>query len=340
MEKMRLGRTGLMVTRTSFGVLPIQRVDFATAEALLRKAYDAGINFYDTARAYTDSEEKIGRALSAVRKSIIIASKTQAKTAAKLEEDLETSLRYLQTDYIDIYQFHNPQFIIDEGHELYQAALKAQKAGKIRYISVTNHGLARAKEMVSSGLFDTMQFPLSALSSDDDLSLAELCRQHDVGLIAMKAMAGGLITDPTATFALLRSYGNIVPIWGIQKMEELEQFIALEQKPPVLDDELRSSIEKDRREISGSFCRACGYCMPTCPARINIAQAARMKLMLNRSNPALFTTSEQRAMMEKVKDCIDCGLCKTHCPYKLDTPALLRADYEYYQNYLKEHNIV
>ncbi len=339
MEKIRLGRTGLMVTRSSFGALPIQRLDMEGAKKLLRAAYDAGINFFDTARAYTDSEEKIGEALSDVRKDIVISSKTMSKTAAGLDKDLETSLRYLKTDYIDIYQFHNPQFIPDEGHELYQAAKKAKEAGKIRFISVTNHALKRAKEMVPTGLFDTMQFPLSALSGEDELELSALCRQHDVGLIAMKGLCGGLITDPTASFALLRSYGNIVPIWGIQKLEELEQFIQLEKKPPVLDDVMREGIERDRRELGSSFCRGCGYCVPTCPAKITINVAARMSLFLKRTNPALMTTPEQRAGMDKVKDCIDCGICRTHCPYNLDTPVLLRREYAYYQQYLKENNI-
>jgi len=146
MEKFRLGRTALMVSRSGFGAIPIQRISFDDAKAILRRAYDSGINYFDTARAYTDSEEKIGYALSDVRQNIIIATKSQAHTAAELLRNLDTSLAEMKTDYIDIYQFHNPPFLPDENHEIYQAARKAQKAGKIRFISITSHRLELAKK--------------------------------------------------------------------------------------------------------------------------------------------------------------------------------------------------
>lgn len=340
MEKIRLGRTGLLVSKSGFGAIPIQRLSFEDAKTLLRRAYDGGINFFDTARAYTDSEEKIGCALSDVRHKIIISSKTHAHTADELFKDLEISLGNLKTDYLDIYQLHNPTFLPDESHELYQAALKAKKEGKIRFISITNHRVDLAREMVLSGLYDTMQFPLSALSGDEDFKLAELCKKHDVGFIAMKAMSGGLITDPTATFALLRSLGNVVPIWGMQHVWELEQFLRFEDNPPQLNKALLKTIDEDKRALAGNFCRACGYCMPTCPAEIPIATAARMSLLLRRMNTAKLITPEQRTEMEKIKNCTDCGICKTHCPYGLDTPNILRSEYDLYQKYLAEHKII
>jgi aryl-alcohol dehydrogenase-like predicted oxidoreductase/NAD-dependent dihydropyrimidine dehydrogenase PreA subunit len=337
MEKIRLGRTELMVSRSGFGAIPIQRLSFEDAGKLLRHAYDGGINFFDTARSYTDSEEKIGQALSGVRENIVIATKSPSHTKAEMLKDLETSLRNLKTDYIDIYQFHNPPFIPFENHEIYQAALEAKRAGKIRFISITSHQVDMAIDMVKSGLFDTMQFPLSSLSDEKDFKLAELCRELDVGVIAMKAMSGGLLTDPTASFALLREKKNIVPIWGIQHDWELEQFLKLEENPPSLSDELKMQIAKDKAELSGNFCRACGYCMPSCPAKIEIATAARMSLLLRRTNPAKFLLPESKTMMDRVNDCIDCGVCKTHCPYKLDTPNLLRREYSFYKEYLHKH---
>ncbi len=337
MEKIRLGRTELFVSRSGFGAIPIQRLSFEDAGKLLRRAYDGGINFFDTARSYTDSEEKIGKALSGLRDTIVIATKSPSHTKAEMFKDLETSLRNLKTDYIDIYQFHNPPYIPFEDHETYQAALQAKKEGKIRFISVTSHKVDAAMEMVKTGLFDTMQFPLSALSDERDFELAELCRKHDVGVIAMKAMSGGLLTDPAPSFALLREKGNIVPIWGIQHMWELEQFLKMEENPPVLNDEMRERIAKDKAELSGNFCRACGYCMPSCPAKIEIATAARMSLLIRRMNPAKFLLPESKAMMERINDCINCGVCKTHCPYGLDTPKLLRQEYAWYKEYLQKH---
>jgi predicted aldo/keto reductase-like oxidoreductase len=247
---------------------------------------------------------------------------------------LETSLRNLRTDYIDIYQFHNPSYIPFEDHETYQAALQAKKEGKIRFLSITSHKVDVAMDMVKTGLFDTMQFPLSSLSDEKDFALVELCRKLDVGVIAMKAMSGGLLSDPTSSFALLREKGNIVPIWGIQHDWELEQFLKLEENPPVLNDELMAQIAKDKAELSGNFCRGCGYCVPTCPAKIEINNAARISLLLRRTNPAGHVTPEAQAKMERVNDCIDCGICKTHCPYGLDTPNLLRREYKFYKEYL------
>lgn len=337
MDKIRLGRTDLLVSRSGFGAIPIQRLSFEDAGSLLRRAYDGGINFFDTARSYTDSEEKIGQALSSVRKNIVIATKSPSHTKEGLLKDLETSLRNLKTDYIDIYQFHNPSFIPDESHEIYQAALQAKKEGKIRFISVTSHMLDTAAAMVNTGLFDTMQFPLSSLSGERDFELVELCRKADVGVIAMKAMSGGLLTDPTPSFAVLREKGNIVPIWGIQHMWELEQFFKLEENPPALNDELQERIAKDKAELSGNFCRACGYCMPDCPAKIEIGTAARISLLLRRTNPAKFLLPDFQQKMERVNNCIDCGVCKTHCPYGLDTPNLLRREYKLYKDYLREH---
>ncbi|MDR1157548.1 MAG: aldo/keto reductase [Oscillospiraceae bacterium] len=337
MDTFRLGRTDLQVSRSGFGAIPIQRLSLDDAAALLRRAYGGGINFFDTARAYGDSEEKIAYALSDVRAHIILASKTMADTSEGFGADLETSLRNLKTDYIDIYQFHNPTFLPNADHPLYRAALQARREGKIRFISITSHRLDLAARMVRSGLFDTMQFPLSALSSTEDLDLVALCRAHDVGLIVMKAMSGGLITDPTATFALLRSLGDMVPIWGLQHLWELEQFLALEANPPALTPALRATIERDKQELAGAFCRACGYCMPTCPAGIQVSTAARMSLLLRRMNPARFTTPEMQALMEDITHCTDCGLCKAHCPYGLDTPALLRREHALYRVYLAKH---
>ncbi len=338
MEKVRLGRTNLLVTRTSFGVLPIQRVSMDIAKHILNKAYENGINFYDTARAYSDSEEKIGHALSHVRKDIIIATKTFARDEKGLFEHLETSLRNLKTDYIDIYQLHNPEELPDPDKEdgLYQALLKAKEQGLIRFIGITNHRLDLALKAASSGLYDTVQFPLSSLSSDDDLSIIRECKKHDIGLIAMKAMSGGLITNAASTFAFLRQFDNVVPIWGIQKESELDEFIALEKNPPALDDKMWEIIKSDRKELSGAFCRGCGYCLP-CPAGIHIPMAARMSLLLRRAPYQAFLADGWKSQMELIEKCSGCGHCKNHCPYKLDTPSVLKYMLDDYRKFYLEH---
>ncbi|HUU43841.1 MAG TPA: aldo/keto reductase, partial [Planctomycetota bacterium] len=217
MERMRLGRTGLEIGRTGFGALPIQRVSFDEAASLLRQAHDAGVTFFDTARGYSDSEEKIGRALADVRDDVVIATKSWADDRTSLLEQLETSLRNMKTDYVDILQLHGPKTLPDpdDPESSWAGLTEAKRKGMIRFIGISNHRLSVAREAVLSGRFDTLQFPLSAISSQDDLALVELCREHDVGLIAMKALCGGLLTDAPAAFAFLRQFDNVVPIWGV-----------------------------------------------------------------------------------------------------------------------------
>ena len=209
MRMVRLGRTELKVSKTSFGALPIQRVSFDEAKRLLRHAYESGINFFDTANAYSDSEEKIGYALSDVRENIVIATKTTTDSLDFVRENLDKSLKRMKTDYIDIYQLHNPPSLPSD--EIYEFLLSAKKAGKIRHISITSHSLKIAKEAIESGRFDTLQFPFSILSGEKEAEIVKLCEQHDIGFIAMKAMSGGLISDTRAAFAFMSRFPNVVP---------------------------------------------------------------------------------------------------------------------------------
>ena len=203
MADIRLGRTNMLSIKNAFGALPIQRVSAEYAAMLLRKAYHAGITFFDTARAYTNSEEKIGLTLADVRPSIVIATKTGAKTPEEFWEHLHTSLTFLKTNYIDIYQFHNPSFCPKPGDSsgLYDAMLQAKQQGKIRWLGITNHRLAVAREAVESGLYDTLQFPFCYLSTPEEIELVQRCGEKDVGFIAMKALSGGLISNAGAAYA-------------------------------------------------------------------------------------------------------------------------------------------
>ena len=335
MDTLRLGRTNITVTKNGFGALPIQRIDTESACKLLKKAYDSGINYFDTARAYTDSEEKMGIALSSVRDSIYISTKTAALTPEGFWKDLEKSLTMLKTDYIDIYQFHNPPFCPrpKDGSGLYEAMLEAKAQGKIRFIGLTNHRLSVAEEAVVSGLYDTLQFPFSYLAGEQEERLVRLCSEHDVGFICMKALAGGLITRSDVAYAYLAKY-PVAPIWGVQRESELDEFISYNDTPPVLDQEMLEYIEKERKNLAGDFCRGCGYCMP-CPMGIEINNCARMSLLLRRSPTAAHLSPEGQAKMKKIEDCINCGQCKAKCPYGLDTPELLRRNYEDYKTFLK-----
>lgn len=339
MEKMMLGRTGLEVTRSSFGALPIQRIPLKDAAYLLRKAFDQGINYFDTARSYSDSEEKIGAAFGDVRGKIVISTKSHSSTPQELREHIETSLRNMKTDYIDVLQFHNPKKVFLPGGEdgMYDELSKLKDEGKVRFIGFTNHSRDRAKEAAQSGFYDTVQFPLNHLSSQEDIDLAKLCEDLNVGFIAMKGMSGGLITDARLPFAFLRQFEGVVPIWGIQREEELNQFLEMEKTPPNLE-ELSHLIERDRKELAGDFCRSCGYCLP-CPSGIDIPQVARMSLLLGRAPWEPFTSEEWRGKMEKVEDCIHCDQCKSRCPYGLDTPELIKKNLRFYRKFLEEKGL-
>lgn len=338
METTILGRTGLVVTRTAFGVLPLQRTPKEEAVRILRRAHDAGISFYDTARTYTDSEEKIGLALSDCRDSIVIATKNGATTRAELLARLEASLRSLRTDHVDIVQLHNPGELPDpaDPESSYAGLLEARRKGLARFIGLTSHSLDRTVAAADSGLYDTVQYPLCSISSPEDLAIIERCRAQNVGLIAMKPMCGGLLRNARSAFAFLRQFENVVPIWGIQRMSELEEFLELDADPPELDAEMLAAIEADRCELGGEFCRACGYCLP-CTAQIPIHMAARMSLLLHRMPYRQFLSEEWREKMHRIEDCADCGHCREHCPYGLDVPVLLGRMLSEYEEFYREH---
>lgn len=335
MATVTLGRTGITVDKNGFGALPLQRITKEEAARILQRAYEGGITFFDTARAYSDSEEKLGYALSGIREHITIATKTAAQDAAAFWTDLDTSLSLLKTDHIDLYQFHNPSFCPrpGDGTGLYEAALEAKKQGKIRFIGITNHRLSVAQEAIASELYDTLQFPFCYLCSDNDLELVAACKKQNMGFIAMKALSGGLITNSAAAYAFQAQYDHVLPIWGIQKETELDEFLSYVTQPPVMTEEIRALIEHDRKQLYGSFCRGCGYCMP-CPAGIEINNCARMSLLLRRSPSAAHLSAEGQAKMMKIKDCLHCNQCMSKCPYGLNTPELLERNLKDYQEIL------
>lgn len=334
MRTVTLGNTGITVNKNGFGALPIQRISEEKAVHLLQKAYAHGINFYDTARFYTDSEEKIGAAFEGMRDKIYIASKTMTTKVDEFWEQLETTLKNLRTDYLDIYQFHNPAFCPKpgDGTGLYEAMLEAKEQGKIRHIGITNHRLAVAEEAIESGLYETLQFPFSYLSSEKELALVEKCKKAGMGFIAMKALAGGLINNSKAAYAFMLQHDTVLPIWGIQRERELDEFLSYQENEPVME-EVQPVIAADLKELQGEFCRGCGYCMP-CPVGIEINNCARMSLMIRRAPSEAQLTEEMQAKMKKIEECLHCGKCAAKCPFGLDTPTLLEKNYQDYKEIL------
>ena len=334
MKTITLGRTGITVPQNAFGALPIQRVSQETAVHLLRSAYEGGMRFFDTARAYTDSETKVGAAFEGMRDKVYIATKTQAKTPEDFWKDLETSLRELRTDYIDLYQLHCVKqcYRPGDGTGMYEALLEAKAQGKIRHIGITAHLIAVAEEIVASGLYETLQFPFSYLSAERDQALVRSCEAAGMGFIAMKGLAGGLLNNAEACMAFMLGF-NALPIWGVQREEELKQWLAFFDREPVLTPELEALIQADRQSLAGEFCRGCGYCMP-CTVGITINQCARMSQMVRRAPSAAWLNEHWQGEMAKIDDCIECGLCMSRCPYGLEIPRLLRKNLTDYREIL------
>ena len=335
MKTITLGTTGITAPQNGFGALPIQRVTEAEAVKLLRRAYEGGMTFFDTARAYSDSEIKMGAAFDGMRDKIFIATKTQSKTPEGFWADLEQSLKNLRTDYIDIYQFHcvDQCYKPGDGTGMYECMLEAKEAGKIRHIGITAHKIGVAFECVNSGLYETMQFPFSYLSGQQEIDLVRLCAEKNMGFLGMKGLAGGLIMNSAAAMAFVSQFENVMPIWGVQREKELEEWLSYMEEMPQMSAEISAFIEKEKTELAGEFCRGCGYCMP-CPAGIMINQCARMSLMLRRAPSGDWLTPEMQGEMKKIEDCLHCGKCMEKCPYGLNTPELLERNYEDYKKVL------
>ena len=337
MEKIRLGRTELLVTKTAFGALPIQRLTKPDAAKLVRRAYEAGINYFDTANMYSDSEEKLALALKDVREQVIISTKSAATDKKGAMAHIENSLRHL--GYIDLFQFHNPAQLpdISDPNGAFAAALEMKEKGYLRHIGITNHRHHIANAAIESGQFETLQFPFCHLATDVDMELVALCKQADMGFIAMKGLSGGLLTNAEACYAFMQQYDNVVPIWGIQRQEELDQWLDITARNVTMTGELKAVIEADRKELAGSFCRGCGYCMP-CPAGIEINNSARMNMLLRRSPYRPYMTDQWYEKMHRIENCIHCGQCASRCPYHLDTPSLLQYMLKDYDEFYAQHH--
>ena len=327
-----------MVTKPAMGCLPVQRRSLSDGAALIREAFEGGINYFDTANAYSDSEEKLGMALHDVRDRVVISTKSQARTREGVLAHIENSRRMLRTDCIDLFQFHNVPEVPDpnDPEGAYAGALEAKERGWIAHIGVTTHRVGVAEEAIGSGLFETLQFPFSYISADRDLALADKCARADMGFIAMKGLAGGLLTNARACHAFMKGYDNVVPIWGIQHRHELREWLDTAAEDPDMDDELAEVIRADRAQLGAEFCRGCGYCMP-CPEGIAINNSARMNMLLRRSPWRQYYSPAWREKMERIENCVECRSCASKCPYGLDTPNLLKFMLRDWREFYEEH---
>jgi predicted aldo/keto reductase-like oxidoreductase len=329
----RLGRTGIAASAIGFGALPIQRIGREEAAALVEAAVKGGVNIFDTAHAYGDSEEKLGAALPACRRDVHIVTKSLARSREGLISECGQSLERLKTAYIDVMMIHfateTPDFGDRDG--AYAGLKYLQEQGVVRFVGISTHRRELACALIESKRFDVIQFPISYLSDEKDLGVIQLARDKDIGILGMKPMAGGLLSDGRAAAAFMNRYENLVPLWGIQTMEELRQFLDSQDVLP--DEQTRRIIKADRERLSGEFCRGCGYCMP-CPQGIDIVYCGRMEFMLRKEKPGELLTDFWRERMARIPECTGCGSCRSKCPYELDMSVILPRQMREYEAFL------
>ncbi len=334
-----LGKTNLRVSEFGFGGIPIIRLGVDEAVAVLRRAYDKGVTFYDTANAYIGSEDKIGRAFAGMRDKVIFATKTMKRDAAGAAEHLDASLRLLRTDHIDLYQLHQVsqekdwQAISGPGGAL-EAVLKAQEQGKIGHIGLTSHSLAMANRLIKTGHFATIQFPFSFVEPAAADELHVTARSLGLGILAMKPFGGGVLDNAALTFKYLRQFPDVIPIPGFDSVEYVDQVAAIYDAPNVVEDADRALMAEYRDRLGRQFCRRCEYCQP-CPNGVMITPAMAYPVVAHRMSKEVAVGFSKKAI-ESVAQCTECGVCLTRCPYNLPIPELIRRNYDLYLKHLKE----
>ncbi len=339
METVTLGQTSLQISRIGFGAIPIQRLGDDDAIAVIRRCLELGITFLDTANQYTTSEGRIGRALDGWNGPVVLATKTQSRTAEGVAEHLAQSLRMMRVDSIDLYQLHNVSTFADYEKVMqpggaYETVMKAVQDGRVKHVGITSHQIDVAKESVKSGRFETVMYPLNFIVHEPGEELLALSDQHGVGFIAMKPFAGGMIDNASLAMKYLLQYPSVIPIPGVEHIPEIEEIIRIVESPHELTAEESAEIERLRKETSNRFCRRCDYCQP-CTAEIPISVVLAFPTMVRRMPKENVVTGWIANALEKAAICTSCGACEERCPYQLPIREMLSENVDNYRR-LKE----
>jgi predicted aldo/keto reductase-like oxidoreductase len=339
MKTIRLGSTGLEVSRVGFGGIPIQRLTEAEAIRVVQRCLELGVTFLDTANGYSTSEERIGKAIAGRREQVIIATKTAARDRATAREHLELSLKRLNVETIDLWQLHNVstfeiyEQVLGPGGAM-EAAQRALEAGKVQHIGMTGHSMDVALKAVPSGHFETIQFPFNFVTSEPAERLVPLAQKHDVGFIAMKPLGGGLLSDANLCIKYLLQFDNVVPDPGIEKVEEIEEIAAIVAGPWELTPQEWQEIERIRAEVGTRFCRRCDYCQP-CQQGVHISTVMTLRSVWKRLPAERMVTGWIAEAMESARNCIECGECEEKCPYHLPIREMIVENIEFYEDVLR-----
>ncbi len=327
MEYRILGKTGLKVSSLGFGGIPIQRIDAEGTKVLMHKMMDAGINYIDSARGYTVSEEYLGYALEGIREHFILATKSMARDKEGMARDIDISLKNFRTDYIDLYQFHNPnaaqlEQILAPGGAM-EAMLEAKAAGKIGHIGITLHSLDVFEQVVEMDWVESVMFPYNIVETHAEAMIAK-CTEKNIGFIAMKPLAGGALEDAALAMRFVCANPNVsVVIPGMAAEKELIQNLAAANDVrPLSADEL-TAMQMIRDQLGTNFCRRCNYCQP-CTAGLNISGMFTFEAYHNRYGLQEWAAGRYMALPKQASDCVDCGACEERCPYHLSIRQMLK----------------
>lgn len=327
MEYRILGKTGLEISRLGFGGIPIQKIDAEGTKALIGDLIDKGVNFIDTARGYTVSEEYLGYALEGVRDKFVLATKSMARTKDAMAKDIDTSLKNLRTDYIDLYQIHNPgakdiEQVQAPGGAL-EALLEARAAGRIGHIGITLHSVELFKQAIELDWVETVMFPYNIVETQGEELIAK-CAEKNIGFICMKPLAGGAIEDATVAMRFIVSNPAVtVVIPGMADVAEIEQNARAISDTAPLSAEERAKISEIKDELGTNFCRRCNYCAP-CTVGINISGVFLFEGYYSRYDLKDWAIARYSSMSKTASDCIDCGVCESRCPYNLPIRQMLK----------------
>ena len=327
MEYITLGKTGLNISRLGFGGIPIQKVDAATTKELIKAMLEKGINYIDTARGYTVSEEYLGEALEGVRDRFVLATKSMARTKEAMASDINTSLNNLKTDYIDIYQIHNPSIeqleqVMAPGGAL-EALYEAKETGKIGHLGLTAHTMEVFEKAISLEWVETIMFPYNIVETQGE-ELMRKCTEKNIGFIVMKPLAGGAIDDPELALRFICHNPDVsVVIPGMYDLKEIDQNLAAVENTAPLSDAEFKKIDKLRAQLGTNFCRRCNYCQP-CAIGINISQIFILQGYFDRYGLKDWAKDRYNTLPVKAKECIECGACESRCPYNLPIRQMLK----------------
>ena len=341
MEKVRFGKTGLMVSRIAFGGIPIQRLSIPEAADVVRGVIDMGVNFIDTAHTYTDSEEKIGLAIKGIpRDRLVIATKSFGRDRKTFLENLDLSLRRLGTDYIDVYQHHNImsldeyETIMGEGGA-FEGMTEAIRAGKVRFPAFSSHSVPLTVHIMRDGNFAAVQLPFNYIDDDAAKEAIPLAKEMDMGFIAMKPFGGGMLSDANLTIKYLLQFDNVVPDPGIEKLPEMAEIIRILESGEMFSGDDAAEVAKLKSEYGDSWCHRCDYCQP-CPQGIGIWSALNIESFMKRLS-FQHARSMQGGNMESARGCLQCRECVGRCPYNLDIPNLIKEKLAVWDRFLAEH---